>query len=118
MLFLIFLMCAMLLLQVDTASAFRCGTRLVDIGDTRYEVLSRCGPPTWQDMWQEERIERIFTTPAVNFNKPLESRRPIAVVVYVPVEEWTYNLGPSQFVRILRFENNRLISVETGGYGY
>jgi hypothetical protein len=38
--------------------------------------------------------------------------------VHVTIEEWIYNFGPTQFMRILRFENNKLIEIETGDYGY
>jgi hypothetical protein len=36
----------------------------------------------------------------------------------VTVEEWEYNLGPTKFIRYLRFENGRLIRITDGDYGY
>ncbi len=119
----VFRLCLLLLLvglvmNAGAASAFRCGTRLVNIGDTKWEVLRKCGPPEWRDAWEEKRVDRVFRTPDVDFDRSWESRYPVGVVTYVPVEEWTYNMGPSQFLRMLRFENNRLIHIETGGYGF
>ncbi|NLI82214.1 MAG: DUF2845 domain-containing protein [Deltaproteobacteria bacterium] len=100
------------------AFAFRCGTRLVNIGDATWEILRKCGPPTWQDAWEEDRIDRAFGYSYPDDSGTYGTRVPTAVVVRVIIEEWTYNLGPSQFIRILRFENNRLASIETGEYGY
>jgi hypothetical protein len=36
----------------------------------------------------------------------------------VTVEQWIYDLGRTQFTRILTFENNRLARIETGDYGH
>ena len=36
----------------------------------------------------------------------------------VVVEEWTYNLGPYQFMRLVRIENGRVVEVKPLGYGY
>jgi hypothetical protein len=38
-------------------------------------------------------------------------------VVQVPVDEWTYDLGPERFIRFVDFENQRVVRVTTGGYG-
>ncbi len=101
-----------------SASAFRCGTRLISVGDTRSEVLSRCGEPSWVDNWEEDRVERVFGWPYYTGSPYAGTRYPLYIVVRVTVEEWTYNMGPSHFIRILRFENGRIVSIETGDYGY
>ena len=36
----------------------------------------------------------------------------------VRIEEWTYNLGPTRFVRYLRFENGILDAIRNGDKGY
>ncbi|MDQ4146541.1 MAG: DUF2845 domain-containing protein, partial [Pseudomonadota bacterium] len=33
------------------------------------------------------------------------------------VQDWYYDFGPNQLVRMLRFRNDRLVSVKTDGYG-
>jgi Protein of unknown function (DUF2845) len=38
--------------------------------------------------------------------------------VTVTVELWTYDFGPSSFVRHLTFEDGTLLRVDTGSYGY
>lgn len=102
------------LLPVSGADAFRCGTRLVEIGNTKYDVVSKCGAPDWRDSWEEERVERVW---GYSYTTKGLTRVPVATVVHVTIEEWVYNLGPTKFVRILRFENNRLVDVDTGEYG-
>lgn len=38
--------------------------------------------------------------------------------VYITVEEWTYNLGPDQFTRIVVLKNGRVAEIRTVSYGY
>jgi hypothetical protein len=45
----------------DQSFAFRCGTELVDEGDTKYEVTHKCGEPDHIESWEEERIQRDFS---------------------------------------------------------
>ena len=107
--------------SVDVASALRCGTQLVSEGDTRAEVIQKCGEPTFVDSWEEELVQRDFG--AVPDYDPRtgrygESRQPFLVKVQVKIELWTYNLGPTQFTRYLRFENGILKEITTGAKGY
>jgi hypothetical protein len=109
------------LASVGVVSAFRCGTQLVSEGDTRAEVIQKCGEPTFVDSWEEELVQRDFG--AVPDYDPRtgrygESRQPFLVKVQVKIELWTYNLGPTQFTRYLRFENGILKEITTGAKGY
>lgn len=101
-----------------SVSRFECGSRLVSVGDSRYEVLAKCGEPSWRDAWEEERLERVGGVPYIDGSPYYASRVPIFTNVHVLIEEWVYNRGSSRFMRILRFENNRLINIEVGDYGY
>jgi hypothetical protein len=103
-----------------SSRTFECGNRLVYLGDSKGEVLHKCGSPSWEDGWYEDRVEalagaRPYTTRPTD---PLGTRIPLYNVLRVWVDEWTYNLGPSRFTRTLRFENGRLTLIETGDYGY
>lgn len=80
-----------------------CSEQVVTVGDTKSEVIAKCGEPTWKDTHQEEFKER--------FDNGLERN------LFVTVEEWTYNLGPNRFVRILTFRNGKLTEIRSGGYG-
>lgn len=86
------------------AYPFYCGNELVSEGDTSAEVFLKCGEPLWRDKHIEETVDII----------PGGATRK----VYIVVEEWLYNFGPSKWMYYLRFENGRLVGIETKGYGY
>jgi len=80
-----------------------CGGRIVLIGDLKSDVLMKCGEPALKDVHQEEFGERD---------------NGLGQKVYVTVEEWTYNYGSTQFVRIYTFRNGKVSDIKTGGYGF
>jgi len=92
------------------ADSFRCGSRLVSDGDSTDKVASLCGPPT--DIQRHDILRR-----------PVEwiRGRPYYMSYLpepVPVEYWTYNLGPNRLMRRLKFEDGLLVDVDTLSYGY
>ena len=110
----------------DTSFAFRCSGRIVSVGDTKFDVIKKCGEPSFKDTWVENRISRdlyreILPKEDKGSKRELERkdyREPLFVEEYVVIEEWTYNLGSTKFIRYLRFENGRLVRIRTGDYGY
>ena len=80
-----------------------CSEQYVSIGDSKTDVLAKCGEPTLKNTHVDEFKERLDDTTRT---------------VSVTVEEWSYNLGPTRFVRILTFRNSRLTNIRTGNYGY
>lgn len=116
-----FLALAFLLAAVSAPAddSIRCGSYVVDVGSPRAEVRAKCGAPS--DIYERTEYryaddtlrQRILDGRAVT-EELLQSGR----VVPVQIEEWTYNFGPSRFVRYLTFENGRLKRIETGSYGY
>jgi hypothetical protein len=52
------------------------------------------------------------------FRRPKRLRNPLFLREYVTMEEWEYNLGPTAFIRYLRFENDILTRITIGDYGY
>jgi len=85
------------------ASTINCSGGIVSIGDERIDLLSKCGQPDWKDSHQEEVTERF---------DPVTKKR-----TYITVDEWTYDFGPQQFMRIVIIKNGRIADVRTGGYG-
>jgi len=73
-------------------------------GLTQYEILQRCGDPAFKDSREEERLA----------NTGKRSKR----LTVTRIDEWTYNFGPNKFLRILTFENGKLVDIETGDRGY
>lgn len=85
------------------ADSFSCEGGIVSTDDRSSDVLAKCGPPDFRDSHQEEVVQRLGDT----------KRK-----VYINVEEWTYNLGPNQFIRIVVLKNGRIVEIRTGPYGY
>jgi hypothetical protein len=86
-----------------------CDLSMIRPGDTKVDLLARCGTPASASAWRAPRT----TLPTTRPGETLPSLDSTA-----QVEQWVYNLGPNQFLRIITFEDGRVTKVETGGYGY
>ncbi|MCS4502562.1 DUF2845 domain-containing protein [Arhodomonas aquaeolei] len=93
-----FLIAITVLLFSGTATGLRCGSRLIQPGDSTLRVARHCGEPDYI----EHRAEAFV--PGTGYVSD--------------VEAWYYNRGPQQFLRILTFRNGELVREETGGYGF
>lgn len=85
-----------------------CDPSLLHAGDTKADAIARCGAPAASSTWEEPRTTAVT----------VESGQVPYARSIVRVELWVYNLGPNQFIRMVRFEDGRVVRVETGGYGY
>ena len=90
------------------ADSMRCGSRLVSDGDSIEKVLALCGEPTSKRRTWIIRQPR-FVVGSQEYPFPGEED--------VPVDLWTYDLGPNKLMRRLRFIAGTLTSVETLGHG-
>lgn len=92
------------------ADSFRCGTRLVTDGDSIDKVEALCGAPS--SIQRREVMQRPIRwyrgRPYYTSYEP----------VPIPIEYWTYNLGPNKLMRRLKFEDGLLVDVETLSHGY
>jgi hypothetical protein len=86
------------------SDTLRCGSHLVSTGDTKVEVLIKCGEPAWKDGWTDELIDGVDTA--------------VERGISVDRERWVYNFGPNAFLEFLSFDNGRLTGITAGGYGY
>lgn len=101
---------ALLMAGAASADSFRCGTRLVTDGDSTDKVEALCGRPS-----SVERREILQRPIRWYRGRPYYSSfepEPI------PIEYWTYNLGPHKLMRRLKFEDGLLVDVETLSHGY
>ncbi len=96
--------CLVLVCAGRTAFAFDCDGGIVSPGDTRMEVIMKCGEPAWKDSHEEALKEKLGET--------------VKRKTTITVDEWVYNLGPQSFLRILEFRDGKLAAIRTGGYGY
>lgn len=92
----------LLLLAAAPASALdriRCGARLVGTDARADEVRSVCGEPDFVDRWEVQPYGLPYPQLA-------------------DTEQWYYNFGPSQLMRVLRFQRGRLVEIDTDTYGF
>jgi hypothetical protein len=95
-------------------NGFRCGDRLADLGDHMIEVRNKCGEP---DLITQRTEKRTVRRTVKVRRGPVEEWVTEEVEVEVPLDEWTYDLGPYSFIRFVTFENGRMVDVRTGDYG-
>ena len=97
------------LLFSNAIFALRCDNSLVNIGDYKYDVYEKCGPPQSIDTHTEIVANRFYFP-----------RRTIDTEQYkeVQVEIWIYNFGSLRFKHYLRFENSVLVEIKTLGRGH
>jgi hypothetical protein len=86
----------------------RCDQLAFHLGDSTFEVLSKCGEPALRE---EKQVSR-------SGYGPTGSGQVVGGSAGTLIEVWTYNFGSRTFVRYLEFENGTLVRIETGGYGY
>jgi len=84
------LVAALLAAPAAADSTMRCDANVVSRGLTMLEVLERCGDPALT----------------------LHRAEILVAGLYLPVEEWYYELGSNRFRRLLTFENGRLVRIE------
>ena len=119
----------------QNTTTLRCEGRLVSQGDSMHRVQDICGPPAYIDVAQQEIRVKIFRrihsekeekNESLGHDEQLDKRySQDKNYVFdgehqemVDIQEWTYNFGPSRFIQVLKFENDRLRSIIGGGYGY
>lgn len=114
---LIKILLAVSLLVSSEAYALRCGNKLVKIDMYQTEIDAMCGKP----------VSTQYLGYVIRFDNSYRSHRGLSVRaghmvhgarVEVSVTESLYNFGPHKLMRKMRFENGRLVAIETAGYGY
>jgi hypothetical protein len=89
--------------------SLRCDGGIVSVGDSKLDLLGKCGQPTLREEQAEER-SRVRLDPA--------GRAVAGRTIALAVERWTYNFGPRQFVQHVTLESGKVTAVERGSYGY
>jgi hypothetical protein len=82
--------CCLVIAQHAWADTMRCGNGLVQAGDSMVAVKALCGAPATV----QQGVKESATTE-------------------VPVETWTYNRGPNQFLVNIRFVNGQVVEIKT-----
>jgi hypothetical protein len=90
---------------LEAVDSMRCGSKLVQIGDNKIDILAKCGEPSLR--------EKVTRSRGVK-----KSRRGSAVEQHTWEEEqWTFNFGPQDFLYTLTFEGAELTGIGRGGRG-
>ena len=97
----------LLVAVASQAHAFRCGTRIITRGDHAEKILRFCGDPT-----------SVQTRTQTRGYVSHRGRVLPGIVEEVVIEEWTYNLGPHQLMRVVRLENGFVAEIKHLGYGF
>lgn len=86
-----------------TQDSMRCGTQLVNIGDTQDEILKKCGKPyALRDMFNPNAPQQIVG------DQPVD---------YRPNIQWVYHPGYGQFDNVLVFEGGQLSQIKVQNSG-
>ncbi len=97
--------------------SFRCGNRIVKIGDKKHDVMTICGEPTSKEVtgtneegyYSEREGDTLF--PEERYKDGQYGS------VTVKIEEWYYNCGSYNFSYILSFRGGILEGIKQTGYG-
>ena len=98
------LLASFALVIAGPASALRCGNNIVDVGDTKIEVLAKCGEPTLKEEVGED-LTRERDSSESKFAKRY-------------VEKWTYNFGPTRFIYVITIRNGKVIDISAEDKGF
>lgn len=110
------------LLAPGSVLAMRCGSVLINKGDTQQKVLEHCGEPA-------EKTSRYVQRPGVYRGRSsgleVNGSENASRGQFIPygetevlLQEWTYNFGPNKLMRRVRFGNGIVEEVKTLDYGY
>lgn len=102
------------------ANSIRCGSYLVNTGDSQSRVLQVCGEPrrAWQDGFLETSVRRnegYYDPSALPLPyPPLPGGREVEVRRIIPVYKWEYHLGRGRFLKTLVFHGDTLVEIIDG----
>jgi len=97
------------LVSIANGDSFYCGNRVVSTGDSKIDVLSKCGPP---DVSETVSYDTEGSGSAPGRGGIAEGKESTK-----KVEKLSYNCGEGRFIRLLTLIDGKLVSIETGGYG-
>jgi hypothetical protein len=98
------LLAALIVLIPHASIAMRCGNDLVDVGDTKIDLLKKCGEPALKEEIGEDAS---FENDSLGRRK--EKRY---------VEQWTYNFGSTRFIYLLTLKNGKVVDIRTLDKGF
>jgi hypothetical protein len=100
------------------ADAIRCGDQLASTGASLYEVRAVCGEPDAAFRRVEHRtVVQQLPGPCVITQGRRVCGSSVATIIEVVIDDWTYDFGNNRFLHFVKFEDGKLVTVTSGGYG-
>lgn len=90
---------------LEAVDSMRCGSKLVQVGDSKVDILAKCGEPALR-----EKITRGTSVKKSKRGSTVEEHSR-------DNEQWTYNFGPQDFLYTLTFDGVEVKSIGRGGRG-
>lgn len=98
--------------NISFAESLRCNTKLTQIGDTKSEVLDKCGDPVMTDNFCQPVAVTTQPQGIQNGNNNVQNN--IAIATCESIDIWTYNPGKGKFITHLYFARGQLQSIRYG----
>lgn len=89
--------------------SFRCGSGLITVGDSKLDLLGKCGRPALEEQQPRE---------AGASYRDRESGSGWRQRSLGTVERWTYDLGTGSFTQVVTLELGKIVRIDQGGRGY
>lgn len=102
---------ALLITTASHAESLRCGSQLAHIGETKADILEKCGDPVMTDSYCEP-IAVSQPQGVQNGNNNVQNN--IAISTCENVDIWTYNPGSGKFMTHLYFSRGQLQNIRYG----
>lgn len=94
------------------AESLRCKTKLAHIGDTKADVLDKCGDPVMTDSFCQPIAIAAQPQGVQNGNNNIQNNTVISTCENIDI--WTYNPGSGKFMTHLYFSRGELQSIRYG----
>lgn len=116
------LLTSFILFSNFAVAGIRCGTQVVNEGDSSQYVEKVCGSPELKQQRSAIVTRGIEGNTSVSNGKAYRLSQNVQQYLeyteQVIIDEWEYNFGPNRLKQKVTFENGRIISIESAGYGY
>ncbi len=94
------------------ANSLRCGGQLAQVGDTKAEIIEKCGEPIMTDTYCAPLVAANQIQGIQNGNNNIQNN--IAISTCENVDIWTYKPGSGKFITNLYFSNGQLQVIRYG----
>jgi hypothetical protein len=95
---------------VAGAQSIVCDGKIINEGISQAEVAAKCGTPAQVDHSSEYHGGAVVSGGQPNLIAGSSTE--------VQIEIWTYNFGPNKLMQRIRFEDGRVVRIESMGYGF